>query len=68
LLVTGLGFAPASGFAQAISLLLVVVFALVTGRIVKLATDSSLFTGIAVALTYFFVINTLVGVVIGAGS
>ena len=68
MLVTGLGFAPTSGVAQAVSLLLVVVFALVTGRIVKLATDSSLFTGIAVALTYFFVINTLVGVVIGAGS
>jgi hypothetical protein len=66
MLVTGLGFAPASGVAQAVSLLLVVVFALVTGRIVKLATDSSLFTGIAVALTYFFVINTLVGVVVGA--
>jgi hypothetical protein len=68
MLVTGLGFAPTSGLAQAVSLLLVVVFALVTGRILKLATDSNLFTGIAVALTYFFVINTLVGVVVGTGS
>ena len=68
MLVTGLGFEPTSGVAQAVSLALVVVFALVTGRIVKLATDSSLFTGIAVSLTYFFVINTPVGVVVGTGS
>jgi hypothetical protein len=66
--VTGLGFGAASGLAQAVGLGLVVVFALVTGRIIKLATDSSLFTGIAVSLTYFFVINTLVGVVRGPGS
>jgi hypothetical protein len=67
LIVTGLGYAPASGVAQAIGLALVMVFALVTGRIIKLATDSSLFTGIAVALTYFIAINTLVGVVRGPG-
>jgi hypothetical protein len=47
---------------------LVVVFALVTGRIIKLATDSNLFTGIAVALTYFLLINYLVGVLRGPGA
>ena len=44
------------------------VFALVTGRIIKLATDSSLLTGIAAALTYFIAINTLVGMVHGPGT
>jgi hypothetical protein len=64
-IVTGLGQAPSSGLAQAFALLLVIVFALVTGRIIKLATDSSMFTGIAVSLTYFLVINYLVGVLRG---
>jgi hypothetical protein len=68
LLVTGLGFGATSALAQGVALGLVVIFALVTGRIIKLATDSSLFTGIAVALTYFIVINTLVGMVRGPGS
>jgi hypothetical protein len=54
--------------AQAVALLLVAVFALVTGRILKLATDSSLFTGIAVSLTYFFLVNLLVGMVRGPGT
>jgi ABC-type uncharacterized transport system permease subunit len=68
LIVTGLGQEPTSGLAQAFALLLVVVFALVTGRIIKLATDSNLFTGIAVSLTYFLLINYLVGVLRGPGS
>ncbi len=68
LIVTGLGKTPATSLAQVFGLLLVVVFALVTGRIIKLATDSNLFTGIAVALTYFLVVNYLLGVVRGAGS
>jgi hypothetical protein len=68
LVVTGLGFGAASPVAQVVALALVVVFALVTGRIIKLSTDSSLFAGIAVALTYFVVINTLVGAVQGAGN
>jgi len=37
-------------------------------RIIKLATDTNLFTGIAVALTYFLIINTLLGVVRGVES
>jgi len=68
LVVTGFGFAPASAVAQVIALALVVVFALVTGRIIKLATGSSLVSGIAVALTYFIIINALVGMVRGPGS
>jgi len=68
LIVTGLGQDPLSWLAQSFALLLVVAFALVTGRIIKLATDSNLFTGIAVSLTYFLVINFLVGVLRGPGS
>jgi hypothetical protein len=67
LIVTGLGQDPSSSLAQLFALLLIVAFALVTGRIIKLATDSNLFTGIAVALTYFLVINFLVGVLRGPG-
>jgi len=68
LIITGLGYEPTSGLAQAFALLLVVVFALVTGRIIKLATESNLFTGIAVSLTYFLLINYLVGVLRGPGT
>lgn len=68
LIVIGSGQAPTSSLAQLLGLLLVVVFALVTGRILKLATDSNLFTGIAVALTYFLVVNFLLGVVRGTGT
>ncbi len=68
LVITGLGFEPDSSLAQLSALALVIVFALVTGRIIKLATESSLFTGVAVALTYFIVLNTLVGAVQGSGN
>lgn len=68
LLITALGFEPTSGPAQLFALAMVVVFALVTGRIIKLATDSNLFTGIAVSLTYFLLINYLVGVMRGPGT
>ena len=68
LIVTGLGEAPSSGMAQVFGLLLVVAFALVTGRIIKLATDSGMFTGIAVSLTYFLLVNYLVGVLRGPGT
>lgn len=68
LIVVGFGQAATSSMAQVFGLLLVVIFALVTGRIFKLATESNLFTGIAVALTYFLVVNFLLGVVRGAGT
>lgn len=67
-LVMALGETPASGIAQVIGLLVLVTFTLVAGRIFKLATDSNLFTGIAVALTYFMVVNLLVGLMRGPGS
>jgi hypothetical protein len=66
LILAALDQGPTSSMAQVFALLLIVVFALVTGRIIKLATDSSLFTGIAVSLTYFLVVNFLVGVMRGA--
>lgn len=66
--VAASGVDPSSPLAQASSLVLIVVFALVTGRILKLATGSSLFTGIATALTYFIAINALVGAVQGPGG
>jgi uncharacterized membrane protein SirB2 len=59
--------APTSGLAQIAALLVITAFALVTGRIIQRATDSSLFTGIAVALTYFMVTNTMLGLVRGGG-
>lgn len=68
LLVTSAGSGAASSMVQFVGLLLVAVFALVTGRILKLATDSSLFTGVAVSLTYFFLINLLVGMLRGPGT
>jgi hypothetical protein len=68
ILVTGLGFDPASPVAQAAALLLVVVFALVTGRIIKLATGASLLTGIAASLTYFIAVNALVSAAQGTGG
>lgn len=57
----------AAPLAQAVGLALVLLFALVTGRIIKLATDSSLFTGIGVALTYFLVVNFLLASVRAPG-
>ena len=67
-LLTQAAVPPGSTAAGMIALGMVVIFALVTGRIVKLATDSNLFTGIAVALTYFMVVNLLVGLMRGSGS
>ena len=68
LLATGLGFQPTSGAVQALGLLTVIVFALVTGRIIKLATDTGMFTGVAAALTYFLVVNYLVVALRGPGT
>jgi hypothetical protein len=68
LLLAAVGQDAASGPSQVVGLLLVVAFALVTGRILKIATDTNLFTGIAVSLTYFMVVNLLVGVLRGPGN
>jgi hypothetical protein len=68
ILAGSLGESGSSGAAAFVGLLLVTVFALVTGRILKLATDSNLLTGIAVALTYFIAVNVLVSRLHGSGS
>jgi hypothetical protein len=62
------GATPGSTLAGMVALALVVMFALVTGRILKLATDTSLFTGVAISLTYFLLINLLLGLAGGGGS
>jgi hypothetical protein len=67
-IVTQLRLPPDSTGAGLLALAMVVVFALVTGRILKLATDSNLFTGIALALVYFLVINLLLSMATGRGA
>jgi hypothetical protein len=68
LIVTTAGISPESTVAGMIALAMVVAFALVTGRILKLATDSNMFTGITLALTYFLVINLLLSMATGGGA
>ena len=63
-----LGVPAESTVAGLIALGMVVVFALVTGRILKLATDSNLFTGVTLSLTYFLLINLLLGLAGGGGG
>jgi hypothetical protein len=54
--------------AQVLALGLILVFVLVAGRIVKLATDSNLFTGICVTAIYVFVINAIAAKIMAPGS
>jgi hypothetical protein len=67
-LLEAAGATPESTLAGSAALALVVIFALVTGRILKLAMDASLFTGVAISLTYFLLINLLLGLAGGGGS
>jgi hypothetical protein len=62
------GLTPESTTAGLIALTMVVVFGLVTGRILKLATDTNLFTGVTLALTYFLLINLLLTMASGRGA
>ncbi len=64
-LLSVLGKDAASSMAQVFALLLVVAFALVAGRILKLATETGMVTGIAMALTYFLLVNYLVSLMGG---
>jgi hypothetical protein len=66
--VTQAGLTPESTTAGLIALAMVVVFGLVTGRILKLATDTNLFTGVTLALTYFLLINLLLTLASGRGA
>jgi hypothetical protein len=67
-LLDSVGATPESTLAGIAALALVVIFALVTGRILKLALETSLFTGVAIALTYFLLINLLLGLAGGGGN
>jgi hypothetical protein len=67
-LLTLSGMPAESTAAGLIALGMVVIFALVTGRILKLATDSNLFTGITLSLTYFLLINLLLQLASGRGG
>ncbi len=62
------GLPPESTIAGLIALAMIVIFSLVTGRILKLATDSNLFTGVTISLTYVLLINLLLGLVRGGGG
>jgi hypothetical protein len=68
MLLTVTGVPADSTAAGLIALAMVVIFALVTGRILKLATDSNLFTGITLSLTYFLLINLLLSLASGGGG
>jgi hypothetical protein len=67
-LLTQMGTPPESTAAGLIALGMVIAFALVTGRILKLATESNLFTGVTLSLTYFLLINLLLGLAGGGGG
>jgi hypothetical protein len=56
----GLAADPPS-WVRFLALALVIAFILVVGRIIKLATDSNLLTGSAIATTYVFVLQALAG-------
>ena len=68
MLLSALHQGPDTHLARIFAVLLLACFALVTGRILKLGTDSNLFTGIAVSLTYFVLINLLLGLVQHGGN
>ena len=50
---------PATRATEILLIGLILVFVLVAGRIVKLATDSTLFSGFCIAAVYVFVMNLL---------
>ncbi len=66
--LTLLHLGPDNGFSRIVALVLLGTFALVTGRILQAGTGSNLFTGVAFSLTYFFLINSLLGLVQGGGN
>ena len=56
---------PSAGI---LALGLIIVFVLVAGRIVKLATDSNLFTGFCIAAVYVLVLNTVAFQIVPHGT
>jgi len=65
---TAVGAGEASGLAQAVAWLQLIVFALVTGRILKLATDTSLFSGIMLSITYVVLVIMVLSQLRGTGD
>lgn len=61
MLLVARGAGPQDVLSQFVALGLMIVFGLVTGRILQLGTGSSLFTGVSVALGYFLLINLVLG-------
>jgi hypothetical protein len=57
-----------STFSGIVALALVMASALVIGRILKLATDSNLFTGVALSLTYFLLLELLLTAAAAGGA
>lgn len=68
LVMTLLHLGPESGLSRFLALLMLATFALVTGRILQQGAGATLFTGVAFALSYFFAINLLLGLVQGGGT
>ena len=66
--MTLLHLGPESGLSRFLALLMLATFALVTGRILQQGSGATLFTGVAFALSYFFAINLLLGLVQGGGT
>jgi len=60
--------APVTRATEILLIGLIVVFVLVAGRIIKLATDSSLFSGFCVAAVYVFVMNLLAFQIVPGGT
>lgn len=65
---TAVGAGQDSSLAQAIAWLQVITFALVTGRILKLATDTNLFTGIMLSVTYVLLVIMVLSQLRGTGD
>ncbi|MFO1406428.1 MAG: hypothetical protein U1F08_02710 [Steroidobacteraceae bacterium] len=68
LLIVSFGLEESEMLVGIIALGLVVVFALVTGRIVQHATEATIYTGIASALVYFLFVNWIIERVQGGGA
>ena len=59
---------PDSTLSRLVALVLLGTFVAVTGRILQLGTGTNLFTGVAFALTYFVLLNSLLGALPGGVS
>jgi hypothetical protein len=57
-----------SALEQSLAVGLIIAFVLVAGHIVKVATDSNLFAGIAIALAYAIATNSVAAWLVGTGA